>query len=195
MESCTGLCVILLLLDSLLSIYRYVLISSYISHLTECHVIVNFGWCMTCTTINRKRISILFSCCETRVVYWWFSASVYLTQPLVSNSFSYLWTIYMTYMASLEKAETASWSSSVGHPRFIWTNKSIEFIWKLRCGKQSNRLGVCRKFWSHTMAILVLLLLIKTLGWNFFIFNVIFLILYCLFLIWMDQFIEQQKLY
>ncbi|XP_018852108.1 PXMP2/4 family protein 4-like [Juglans regia] len=25
-------------------------------------------------------------------------------QPLVSNSFSYLWTIYMTYMASLEKA-------------------------------------------------------------------------------------------
>lgn len=29
-------------------------------------------------------------------------------QPLVSNSFSYLWTIYMTYMASLEKAETAS---------------------------------------------------------------------------------------
>ncbi|PNX78396.1 PXMP2/4 family protein 4-like, partial [Trifolium pratense] len=29
-------------------------------------------------------------------------------QPLVSNSFSYLWTIYMTYMASLEKAETDS---------------------------------------------------------------------------------------
>ncbi|KAK7280274.1 hypothetical protein RJT34_25336 [Clitoria ternatea] len=29
-------------------------------------------------------------------------------QPLVSNSFSYLWTIYMTYMASLEKAHTAS---------------------------------------------------------------------------------------
>lgn len=28
-------------------------------------------------------------------------------QPLVSNSFSYLWTIYMTYMASLEKAGTA----------------------------------------------------------------------------------------
>lgn len=28
-------------------------------------------------------------------------------QPLVSNSFSYLWTIYMTYMASLEKPETA----------------------------------------------------------------------------------------
>lgn len=27
-------------------------------------------------------------------------------QPLVSNSFSYLWTIYMTYMASLEKADT-----------------------------------------------------------------------------------------
>ncbi|KAI4298544.1 hypothetical protein L6164_032091 [Bauhinia variegata] len=26
-------------------------------------------------------------------------------QPLVSNSFSYLWTVYMTYMASLEKAE------------------------------------------------------------------------------------------
>ncbi|MED6222148.1 hypothetical protein PIB30_061620 [Stylosanthes scabra] len=26
-------------------------------------------------------------------------------QPLVSNSFSYLWTIYMTYMASLEKAK------------------------------------------------------------------------------------------
>ncbi|XP_057464848.1 uncharacterized protein LOC130754627 [Actinidia eriantha] len=25
-------------------------------------------------------------------------------QPLVSNSFSYLWTVYMTYMASLEKA-------------------------------------------------------------------------------------------
>ncbi|XP_061373913.1 uncharacterized protein LOC133316205 [Gastrolobium bilobum] len=29
-------------------------------------------------------------------------------QPLVSNSFSYLWTVYMTYMASLEKAEAAS---------------------------------------------------------------------------------------
>ncbi|KAL1296114.1 hypothetical protein HN51_056867 [Arachis hypogaea] len=29
-------------------------------------------------------------------------------QPLVTNSFSYLWTIYMTYMASLEKAKTAS---------------------------------------------------------------------------------------
>lgn len=28
-------------------------------------------------------------------------------QPLVSNSFSYLWTIYITYMASLEKAEIA----------------------------------------------------------------------------------------
>ncbi|RVW80119.1 PXMP2/4 family protein 1 [Vitis vinifera] len=27
-------------------------------------------------------------------------------QPLVSNSFSYLWTIYMTYMASLERADT-----------------------------------------------------------------------------------------
>ncbi|KAG6710137.1 PXMP2/4 family protein 4 isoform X2 [Carya illinoinensis] len=29
-------------------------------------------------------------------------------QPLVSNSFSYLWTIYMTYMASLEKASTTT---------------------------------------------------------------------------------------
>ncbi|KAE9589355.1 hypothetical protein Lal_00000496 [Lupinus albus] len=29
-------------------------------------------------------------------------------QPLVSNSFSYLWTIYLTYMANLEKAEVAS---------------------------------------------------------------------------------------
>ncbi|CAK8573860.1 unnamed protein product [Lathyrus sativus] len=29
-------------------------------------------------------------------------------QPLVSNSFAYLWTIYMTYMAGLEKAETTS---------------------------------------------------------------------------------------
>ncbi|KAM7250053.1 hypothetical protein ACFE04_021936 [Oxalis oulophora] len=28
-------------------------------------------------------------------------------QPLVSNSFSYVWTIYMTYMASLDKAEAA----------------------------------------------------------------------------------------
>ncbi|KAL2513458.1 Peroxisomal membrane 22 kDa (Mpv17/PMP22) family protein [Forsythia ovata] len=28
-------------------------------------------------------------------------------QPLVSNSFSYLWTVYMTYMASLEKVGTA----------------------------------------------------------------------------------------
>ncbi|KAK9287083.1 hypothetical protein L1049_015493 [Liquidambar formosana] len=27
-------------------------------------------------------------------------------QPLVSNSFSYLWTVYMTYMASLEKPDT-----------------------------------------------------------------------------------------
>ncbi|THG20747.1 hypothetical protein TEA_003821 [Camellia sinensis var. sinensis] len=27
-------------------------------------------------------------------------------QPLVSNSFSYLWTVYITYMASLEKAST-----------------------------------------------------------------------------------------
>ncbi|XP_058191170.1 protein sym-1-like [Rhododendron vialii] len=27
-------------------------------------------------------------------------------QPLVSNSFSYLWTVYMTYMASLEKASS-----------------------------------------------------------------------------------------
>ncbi|KAF7840752.1 PXMP2/4 family protein 4 [Senna tora] len=29
-------------------------------------------------------------------------------QPLVSNSFSYVWTIYMTYMAGLDKAEEAS---------------------------------------------------------------------------------------
>ncbi|CAI8604838.1 unnamed protein product [Vicia faba] len=29
-------------------------------------------------------------------------------QPLVSNSFAYLWTIYMTYMAGLEKAEITS---------------------------------------------------------------------------------------
>lgn len=29
-------------------------------------------------------------------------------QPLVSNSFSYVWTVYMTYMASLEKPSTAS---------------------------------------------------------------------------------------
>ncbi|GLT56075.1 hypothetical protein SLA2020_291480 [Shorea laevis] len=29
-------------------------------------------------------------------------------QPLVSNSFSYLWTVYMTNMASLEKAGTAT---------------------------------------------------------------------------------------
>ncbi|KAH7859038.1 hypothetical protein Vadar_030721 [Vaccinium darrowii] len=28
-------------------------------------------------------------------------------QPLVSNSFSYLWTVYLTYMASLEKASTS----------------------------------------------------------------------------------------
>ncbi|KAK4563345.1 hypothetical protein RGQ29_005739 [Quercus rubra] len=28
-------------------------------------------------------------------------------QPLVSNSFSYLWTVYMTYMAGLEKATTS----------------------------------------------------------------------------------------
>ncbi|XP_071698572.1 uncharacterized protein [Rutidosis leptorrhynchoides] len=27
-------------------------------------------------------------------------------QPLVSNSFAYIWTVYITYMASLEKAET-----------------------------------------------------------------------------------------
>ncbi|XP_076919219.1 uncharacterized protein LOC143579929 [Bidens hawaiensis] len=27
-------------------------------------------------------------------------------QPLVSNSFAYIWTVYMTYMASLEKADT-----------------------------------------------------------------------------------------
>lgn len=26
-------------------------------------------------------------------------------QPLVSNSFAYLWTVYLTYMASLEKAD------------------------------------------------------------------------------------------
>ncbi|THF97182.1 hypothetical protein TEA_012304 [Camellia sinensis var. sinensis] len=29
-------------------------------------------------------------------------------QPLVSNSFSYLWTIYMTYMASLDKASSTT---------------------------------------------------------------------------------------
>lgn len=29
-------------------------------------------------------------------------------QPLVSNSFSYLWTVYLTYMASLEKATISS---------------------------------------------------------------------------------------
>ncbi|XP_052192722.1 uncharacterized protein LOC127801537 isoform X2 [Diospyros lotus] len=29
-------------------------------------------------------------------------------QPLVSNSFSYLWTVYITYMASLEKATSSS---------------------------------------------------------------------------------------
>lgn len=28
-------------------------------------------------------------------------------QPLVSNSFAYIWTVYMTYMASLEKAATS----------------------------------------------------------------------------------------
>ncbi|KAI4295747.1 hypothetical protein L6164_035758 [Bauhinia variegata] len=48
------------------------------------------------------------------VVYWpvcdfitFRFTPVYL-QPLVSNSFSYLWTVYMTYMASLEKADTVS---------------------------------------------------------------------------------------
>uniref|UniRef100_A0A2P2LH01 PXMP2/4 family protein 4-like n=2 Tax=Rhizophora mucronata TaxID=61149 RepID=A0A2P2LH01_RHIMU len=29
-------------------------------------------------------------------------------QPLVSNSFSYIWTIYLTYMASLERVDTTS---------------------------------------------------------------------------------------
>ncbi|KAL5713655.1 hypothetical protein ACHQM5_015711 [Ranunculus cassubicifolius] len=32
-------------------------------------------------------------------------------QPLVSNSFAYLWTIYITYMATLEKADSTSSSS------------------------------------------------------------------------------------
>ncbi|KAF9600762.1 hypothetical protein IFM89_012206 [Coptis chinensis] len=32
-------------------------------------------------------------------------------QPLVSNSFAYLWTIYITYMATLEKADSSSISS------------------------------------------------------------------------------------
>jgi len=29
----------------------------------------------------------------------------FFSQPLVSNSFSFLWTIYITYMASLKKAD------------------------------------------------------------------------------------------
>ena len=33
------------------------------------------------------------------------SVSLVFFQPLVSNSFSFLWTIYITYMASLEKAD------------------------------------------------------------------------------------------
>uniref|UniRef100_A0A5B7BGR7 Putative Mpv17/PMP22 n=1 Tax=Davidia involucrata TaxID=16924 RepID=A0A5B7BGR7_DAVIN len=46
------------------------------------------------------------------VMYWPFCDFVTFKfipvhlQPLVSNSFSYLWTVYMTYMAGLEKAST-----------------------------------------------------------------------------------------
>ncbi|KAA8545788.1 hypothetical protein F0562_020761 [Nyssa sinensis] len=46
------------------------------------------------------------------VMYWPFCDFVTFKfipvhlQPLVSNSFSYLWTVYLTYMASLEKAST-----------------------------------------------------------------------------------------
>ncbi|KAF6159743.1 hypothetical protein GIB67_030001 [Kingdonia uniflora] len=38
-------------------------------------------------------------------------------QPLISNSFAYLWTIYITYMASLEKASPSS--ISVKKPQLI----------------------------------------------------------------------------
>lgn len=45
------------------------------------------------------------------VMYWPFCDFVTFKfipvqlQPLVSNSFSYLWTVYLTYMASLDKAD------------------------------------------------------------------------------------------
>jgi len=48
---------------------------------------------------------------KSGIVYW--PACDFITfkfvpvhlQPLVSNSFSFLWTIYITYMASLKKAD------------------------------------------------------------------------------------------
>jgi protein Mpv17 len=36
---------------------------------------------------------------------WQFLSEDFFYQPLVSNSFSFLWTIYITYMASLKKAD------------------------------------------------------------------------------------------
>jgi protein Mpv17 len=38
-------------------------------------------------------------------VLWQFLSEDFFYQPLVSNSFSFLWTIYITYMASLKKAD------------------------------------------------------------------------------------------
>ncbi|KAK3013910.1 hypothetical protein RJ639_009438 [Escallonia herrerae] len=52
------------------------------------------------------------------VMYWPFCDFVTFRfvpvhlQPLVSNSFSYLWSVYLTYMASLEKADTKALRSS-----------------------------------------------------------------------------------
>ncbi|KAK3035746.1 hypothetical protein RJ639_033448 [Escallonia herrerae] len=52
------------------------------------------------------------------VMYWPFCDFVTFRfipvhlQPLVSNSFSYLWSVYLTYMASLEKADTKALQSS-----------------------------------------------------------------------------------
>lgn len=51
--------------------------------------------------------SLLFSSSVGFGFEWCFGVCLVVVQALVSNSFSYVWTVYMTYMASLEKA--ASW--------------------------------------------------------------------------------------
>lgn len=61
-----------------------------------------------------------------------------VVQALVSNSFSYVWTVYMTYMASLEKA--VSWFD-----QYSW---GIKFRHDLDDSPFSNFLGWRNKWFS-----------------------------------------------
>lgn len=78
-------------------------------------------WCNMCYTINSPKDFHSTFCCWLMIfciVSFW--------QPLVSNSFSYLWTVYITYMASLEKA---TWSLSISNANFCFMIEIGSKLW------------------------------------------------------------------